>query len=406
MQKEITLLRHQTKFVTSKKRHTGLVAGYGAGKSYAGITKTVLKKMKYNGIDVAYYLPTYPLVKDIAFPKFSEVLTDFNISFKLNRSDKEFHTPFGRIILRTMDNPDLIVGYEVGYSLIDEADVLPKDKMREVYNKILARNRKPLPNNDINSVDFVSTPEGFKFLYEFFIKNPSDDKLLVKGKTRDNPYLPKEYIQSLIDSYTGEQILAYLDGEFVNLTSGNVYRNYNRVLNNTRRIVQENDVLHIGMDFNITKMNAVVHVQDNQKHYAVDEFANAYDTQELCELIKRKYPRHKTIVYPDSAGSARNTSGKSDHDIIRSFGFAVRNMTKNPFVKDRVNAMNLAFKNSKGEIEYLVNDEQCPHYVEALERQTYKNGEPDKQSGFDHITEAAGYYIYQATKKAIKYSIR
>lgn len=305
-----------------------------------------------------------------------------------------------------MDNPDLIVGYEVGYSLIDEADVLPKDKMREVYNKILARNRKPLPNNDINSVDFVSTPEGFKFLYEFFIKNPSDDKLLVKGKTRDNPYLPKEYIQSLIDSYTGEQILAYLDGEFVNLTSGNVYRNYNRVLNNTRRIVQENDVLHIGMDFNITKMNAVVHVQDNQKHYAVDEFVNAYDTQELCELIKRKYPRHKTIVYPDGAGSARNTSGKSDHDIIRSFGFTLRNMTKNPFVKDRVNAMNLAFKNSKGEIEYLVNDEQCPHYVEALERQTYKNGEPDKQSGFDHITEAAGYYIYQATKKAIKYSIR
>ncbi|MEJ8604623.1 phage terminase large subunit [Riemerella anatipestifer] len=406
MKKEILLLKHQDEFVKSNYRHTGLVAGFGSGKSHAGITKSVIKKLMYNGIDVAYYLPTYPLVKDIAFPKFSEILSNLGIPFKLNRSDKEFHLPNGRIILRTMDNPDLIVGYEVGYSLIDEADVLPKDKMQEVYTKIVARNRKALPNGEKNSLDFVSTPEGFKFLYDFFIKKPSPNKLLIKGKTADNPFLPDDYIPSLLETYSDEKILAYLEGEFVNLTSGNVYRNYNRQDNSTRRVVKAGDVLHIGMDFNITKMNAVVHIQEDKKHYAVDEFVNAYDTQEICELIKRKYPNHKIIVYPDSAGSSRSTSGKSDHDIIRSFGFTIRGMVKNPAVKDRVNAMNLAFKNNKQEISYYVNDEQCPNYSEALERQTYKNGEPDKTSGFDHITEAGGYYIYQATGKTITYRIR
>ncbi|MBT0551598.1 terminase [Riemerella anatipestifer] len=406
MKKEILLLKHQDDFIKSNYRHTGLVAGFGSGKSHAGITKTVIKKLMYNSIDVAYYLPTYPLVKDIAFPKFSEILSNLGIPFKLNRSDKEFHLPNGRIILRTMDNPDLIVGYEVGYSLIDEADVLPKDKMQEVYTKIVARNRKALPNGEKNSLDFVSTPEGFKFLYEFFVKKPSPNKLLIKGKTADNPFLPDDYIPSLLETYSDEKILAYLEGEFVNLTSGNVYRNYNRQDNNTRRVVKAGDVLHIGMDFNITKMNAVVHIQEDKKHYAVDEFVNAYDTQELCELIKRKYPNHKIIVYPDSAGSSRSTSGKSDHDIIRSFGFTIRGMVKNPAVKDRVNAMNLAFKNNKQEISYYVNDEQCPNYSEALERQTYKNGEPDKTSGFDHITEAGGYYIYQATGKTITYRVR
>ncbi|MDD1539256.1 phage terminase large subunit [Riemerella anatipestifer] len=406
MKKEILLLKHQDDFIKSNYRHTGLVAGFGSGKSHAGIIKTVIKKLMYNGIDVAYYLPTYPLVKDIAFPKFSEILSNLGIPFRLNRSDKEFHLPNGRIILRTMDNPDLIVGYEVGYSLIDEADVLPKDKMQEVYTKIVARNRKALPNGEKNSLDFVSTPEGFKFLYEFFVKKPSPNKLLIKGKTADNPFLPDDYIPSLLETYSDEKILAYLEGEFVNLTSGNVYRNYNRQDNSTRRVVKAGDVLHIGMDFNITKMNAVVHIQEDKKHFAVDEFVNAYDTQELCELIKRKYPNHKIIVYPDSAGSSRSTSGKSDHDIIRSFGFTIRGMVKNPAVKDRVNAMNLAFKNNKQEISYYVNDEQCPNYSEALERQTYKNGEPDKTSGFDHITEAGGYYIYQATGKTITYRVR
>jgi hypothetical protein len=32
--------------------------------------------------------------------------------------------------------------------------------------------------------------------------------------------------------------------------------------------------------------------------------------------------------------------------------------------------------------------------VESLEKQAYdKNGEPDKKGGFDHIVDAAGYFI-------------
>lgn len=404
---EIKLLKHQIKFLNSDKRHTGLVAGFGAGKSYAGVFKTIKKKLLYKNIDVAYYLPTYPLIKDIAFPKFSEALEQLQIPFKLNRSDKEFIFSNGsRIILRSMDNPDLIVGYEVGYSLIDEADVLPTHKMKDLFVKILSRNRKPLPNGDVNQLDFVSTPEGFKFLYDFFIKRPSEDKVLIKGKTADNPFLPKDYIEALKAEYTAEQLEAYLNGEFINLTAGSVYRNYNRIKNGTRKTATERDTLHIGMDFNITKMNAVVHIEQDGVKYAVDEFVNAYDTQELCELIKRKYPNNKIIIYPDSAGKARSTSGKSDHEIIRSYRFVIRVGNQNPAVKDRVNKMNFHFYNTKGERLYLVNDEQCPHYAEALEKQTYKNGEPDKHSGFDHITEAAGYYIYNSSIKPVSYSLR
>lgn len=405
MKIKLEVLPHQEDFIFSTAKHTGLIGGYGSGKSYGGVLKTVLAKLKYPGINVAYYLPTYGLIRDIAFPKFSELLTQFNIEFKLQRSDKEIITPYGTIILRSMDNPASIVGYEVGYSLVDETDILPTVKMTEVFAMITGRNRSILPNGDVNCTDVVGTPEGFKWAYNFFIREKGESRVIIRAKTKDNPFLPPEYIKTLEAIYSPQQLEAYLNGEFVNLTAGNVYRNYDRIKNGTRRVVEKGDVLHVGMDFNITKMNAVVHVMDNNFKYAVDEIANAYDTQEVCELLKEKFTGFKIIIYPDAAGSARNTSGKSDHDIIRKYGYIIRAPNKNPFVKDRVNAVNKAFSDSDGVRSYLVNDEQCPNYAEALERQTYKNGEPDKSSGYDHITEAGGYFIYNQKATKVSYKI-
>ncbi len=399
---DIPVLKHQIAFINSNATHTGLVAGFGSGKSVAGTLKTIEKKKAYPGIDVAYYLPTYPLIKDIAFPNFSDWLEYHEIPYQLNRSDKEFITPLGKIILRSMDNHDLIVGYEVGYSLIDEADILPMQKMKDVFVKIVARNRKVLPNGEKNSVDLVSTPEGFKFMYNFFIRNKKEARVLIKAKTKDNPFLPENYIETLKEIYTPEQLEAYLNGEFVNLTSGNVYRNFDRELNHSDREIKDKDILHIGMDFNITNMNAVVHVIDKKEPIAVEELTGIYDTPEMINTIKTRYPKHSIVIYPDASGKNRTTSGKSDIKLLKEARFTVRGLSKNPFVRDRVNAMNTALLDGKGNRTYKVNTNNCPRFTEALEQQTYKNGEPDKQGGFDHINEAAGYFIWQQRKKTTR----
>lgn len=406
MPNQIELLEHQAEFIQSDYIHTGIVGGFRSGKSHAGVIKAVMKKLTYPGIDVAYYLPTYGLIKDIAYPKFSKFLDDLEIQYKLNKTDHEYITAFGKIILRSMDNPDSIIGYEVGYSIIDEADVPPKKHMDNVYVKVVARLSVPLPDGKPNSLDFVSTPEGFKFMYEFFIKQPHPSKHLIRARTANNPFISESYIETLRIKYTEAQLEAYLEGEFVNLTTGSVYRKYDRLKNSTDRVVEKGDVLHVGMDFNITKMNAVIHVKDNQIKKAVDEIADAYDTEEICELLKEKYPGHKIIVYPDASGKARKTnSKKSDHDIIRSYNFVIRVGMINPSVRDRVNAVNMALCDKDQNRNYLVNDEQCPNLAEALEQQTYKNGVPDKASGFDHITEAAGYFIYGGNSTKVSYKI-
>jgi len=391
---QIEILKHQAAFIQSEATHTALVAGYGSGKSYAGILKVIKKKLEYPKINVAYYLPTYGLIKDIAYPRFAEILNQLNVPFELHQSDHEFKTPFGKIILRSLSNPERIVGYEVGYSLIDEADILPQSNMTDCFSKIIARNRSKLPNGELNKTDVVGTPEGFKWTYNFFVRELKEGRKIIYGKTMDNPFLPAGYIDTLSESYTPQQLEAYLNGQFVNLTSGTVYHHFDRTENHSDREILVNDVLHIGMDFNITKMNAVVHVSDGNIKTAVAEIVNAYDTFEMCSLIKAKFPDHSIVIYPDASGDNRKSSGKSDIAVLRENGFQIRKSSKNPFVKDRVNAANLAFLDTKGIRSYFVNTMNCPVYTEATERQTYKNGEPDKTSGFDHITEAAGYFIY------------
>lgn len=383
----IGLLSHQAEFISSKARHTGLVGGFRSGKSVAGGWKTIAKKLEMPKVDVAYYLPTYPLIKDIAFPMFREFLESQNIPYELNKSDKDIHTPYGRIIMRSMDNPDLIIGYEVGYSLVDEADVLSKSKMNEVMMKILARNSAKI--NGINSTDFVSTPEGFRFLYDFFVSNSSENKKLIKASTKDNPYISTDYIASLTEQYNEQQLQAYLNGEFVNLTAGTVYSDYDIIENHSDREIQPKDILHVGMDFNITNMSAVIHVLEGSNPIAVAEETKVYDTQSMANLLKEKYKGHTIIIYPDASGKNRNTSGETDHAILRRAGFQVLTLKKNPAVKDRVNTMNMMFRGS-----YKVNRFKCPEYSQALMQLPYKNGEPDKSSGFDHLPDAGGYFIY------------
>jgi len=387
---QIELFSHQMEFIQSDATHTAIVGGFGSGKSFIGIAKATEKKLTMPGIDVGYYLPTYPLIRDMAFPKFSEYLTKRNIPFKLHETNKEFITPYGRIILRSMDNPSLIVAYETGYAIIDEADVVPKNKIKQAFTNILARNRAPLPNEEPNKLDFVSTPEGFGFLYNFFVKKAAPYKKLINAKTEDNTTLSADYIQNLKNSYTTNQQKAYLYGEFVNIESDSVYGSYHREEHRHNEKIIAGEIIYIGMDFNITNMNAVVFIKRDRRMYAVAELPSAYNTQSLVEQLKARYPNHKLRINPDASGNARSTSGSSDFGILKKALFQVDAPKKNPKVSERVNAVNLAFE--RGQL--FVDDDACPTLAEALEKQNYKDGAPDKDSGYDHITEAAGYSVF------------
>jgi len=362
-----------------------LVGGFGSGKSDAGVMKTFMMKMKYPKHKVAYYLPTYGLVRDIAFDKFTHFLEGLNISYTLNKSDKEILIDgMSSIIFRTMSEPESIVGYEVAYSLIDEADILPKDKMHNAYDKIIGRNRAI----DNAVVDMVSTPEGFKFLYD---KATSGYFKVIKAKTTDNKFIPDSYIESLREQYSPELLKAYIEGEFVNLTTGSVYHYFDRASHSTSLEPIRNEPLHIGQDFNVGGCVSIVFVIRGDLAIAVDEFVSN-DTYHVCENILERYPNNFITVYPDASGAANKTnSSVSDLDILYKAGFTLNVPRKNGAVKDRINVMNKKLSDNR----ILININKCPEFAKALEQQAYdKNGVPTKFTGaatVDDYNDAGGY---------------
>lgn len=382
----------QSNFASSKVRFPAFVGGFGSGKTHAGIMRALSLKSQIPE-DVGYYLPTYDLIRTIAYPRFTELMSEFGIRHVLNKAEAVIYTPdYGGVIrFRTMENPERIVGYETAHAVLDELDTLPTEKARDVWNKVIARNRKTSKLG--NSVAVTTTPEGYRFVYETWKKSkPSEQYVIYRAKTEDNPHLPSGYVDSLKSTYPSNLLQAYLDGEFVNLTAGSVYAEFDRELNSTKEVITNNEPLHIGLDFNVTKMAAVIHVLRDQKPHAVAELTGVFDTPSMIQLIKSKYQGHKIFIYPDASGNNRKSQNASESDIalLRQAGFMIMVNPANPAVKDRVLSMNkLILKR-----EYLVNPDTCPELVESLERQAYdKNGEPDKASGFDHLLDATGYCI-------------
>lgn len=394
----------QKEFIRSPLLHTALIGGYQSGKSQAGTTKCLVKQLVTPGMPIAYYLPSYRLIKDMLVPKFEDMFREIGIRYVYKRQDSEIITRYGVIKMRSMENPDSIVAYQVGYSLVDEFDVVPVDKMRIGMGRIISRNSWKNPDGIPNSIDFVSTPEGFGLAHEFFVKKANDNKKIIRLSTLKNASnLSSSYIQGLREIYTEEQLRAYLNGEFVNLTTGTVYKNFDRYKNHSDREIKSREVLHVGMDFNVTNMNAVINVFDGKVATAVAEITGIHDTPDMIKEIQERFPGHSIVVYPDASGQSKSTSSKySDVQLLKKAkGFTVKVGKSNPFIKDRVNAMNMAFMNNKGEITQYVNTNNCPVLTEALEKQTYKGNQPDKTLGFDHINEAQGYFVCNKGKKSI-----
>lgn len=428
----IDLSDPQFDFLTSTKKHTGFVAGFGSGKSFIGALKSLNQIIEKGVTKTAYYLPTYGDIRDIAFDVFPNVAEMLGYAYKLNKSDKEFHlydeyaVKIGTVIFRNMSEPESIVGYQVGYTLIDETDILKEHIMDKAFKKILGRNRLVIEITDpdvlaeiefldeldeklegtyfhkkkrkwcwVNNIDVVGTPEGFKWFYKRFVKqfNKKSD-MLIRASTYSNlENLPEDFIDTLKAEYPPELFNAYVNGEFVNLTSGTVYNYFNRARHHTDREIMEGDILHIGQDFNVGGCCGRVHVIDKGIPMLVDEYS-VHDTQSIINHLRKEYDGYKIIIYPDASGnSGKTNSSKSDIQLLIDAGYKLDFPSKNPNVQDRVNSVNTRFYHDK----YLVNTHKCPESTHALEQQAYDdNGEPEKFKGantIDDSNDACGYFI-------------
>ena len=391
----IQLTKPQQEFLALTCKYPAFVAGFGAGKSQVMCISAIFDALHGNDSLVALYEPTYKLVRDVLAPTMQKTLDMFGINYVYKQVDKMIITQSpqcGNFMFDTLDDPNKIVGYECHTAHVDELDTLPIDKARLAWQKIIARSRQRVGEHQ-NRVSAYTTPEGFKFVYQQWAKNKdkvSDRYKYIQASTYSNPWLDTDYIDSLKETYPTELIDAYINGQFVNLTSGTVYRSFNRSAHRSSQGVTNKDILYVGMDFNIDHMGAAIFVKRDNAYHLVDEIVDVYNTQTVIDMLKERYS-NRIIVYPDSSGKNRKTSGASESDIatIQQAKIECRYKSTNPRVKDRIMAVNKAFEANR-----LLVSPKCTNAINALEQQAYnKNGEPDKSQGIDHILDALGYLV-------------
>lgn len=395
----------QAKFLSMSQKFKAFVAGYGSSKTFTGCMSMCNHFYEWPLINQGYFAPTYPHIRDIFYPTIEEVAEKMGMSVEIKEGNKEVHFYSGNqyrgtTICRSLERPGSIIGFKIGHAMIDEFDVLPIHKAKIAWQKIIARMRYKIDGLK-NGIDITTTPEGFRYVYQLFFKNPSEKPELkknyglIQASTYDNEkHLPKDYIPSLIEAYPSELIDAYIDGQFVNLTSGTVYRVYDRIKHNSTETIQEREPLYIGMDFNVQHMAATIYVHREKAWHVVAELKEVFDTPDMIRLIQDRWQKgkHPITIYPDASGRSRKSVNASESDIflLRQAKFKVKNYLSNPLVKNRVMATNKAFENSL----LFVNHLECPTVASCFEQQSYdKNGEPDKTSGFDHQNDASTYPI-------------
>ena len=379
----------------------GLSAGYGAGKTRSLCAKAVQLAINNQGFTGAVMEPTAPLIRDIWQNDFETFLENYGIPYTQRQSplpEYLLHLPDGdaRILCRSFENWSRIIGLNLAWVLADEIDTVAPSIADRAFPRILAR----LRSGNQRQFGVASTPEGFRWMWNTFGSNEAQkktDRRLIKMRTYDNPHLPQDFITRLEENYEKGLLQAYLNGEFCNITTGQVYDRFNRTVHVTDALPDiSNEPLRIGLDFNIGNMNAVIGIAIGDKLLVVDEIKESHDTDSIAQEIKRRYPEQKIYVYPDASGGNRSTNAsKTDIQILESYGFMNQSPAANPPVRDRVNSVQRLLENGKGQVRLQIHS-SATKLIECLELQSYtEKGEPDKDAGYDHMNDALGYITWR-----------
>jgi hypothetical protein len=379
----------------------GISAGYGAGKTRALCAKAVMLAAVNQGFIGAVMEPTGPLIRDIWQNDFDDFLEAYDIPYTFRASplpEYTLHLPGGdtKILCRSFENYGRIIGLNLAWVLADEIDTVTPAIANKAFPKILGR----LRSGNVRQFAAASTPEGFRWMWNTFGCDEAQqrtDRKLIKMRTADNPHLPPDFIERLQANYDPQLLRAYLDGEFVNLTTGQVYDRFDRskhVITDLPDISRE--PLRVGVDFNVGNMSAVITVRLGNSLTVIDEISGAHDTDALAQEIKRRYPEHRIYIYPDASGGNRSTNAsQTDIQILEHYGFSNQSPRSNPPVRDRVAAVQALLENGKGQVRLTI-AVSCRKVIECLELQSYnEKGEPDKDAGYDHMNDALGYIIWR-----------
>ena len=384
------LTEPQKEVINNTSRFRVLITGRRFGKTFLAINE-LAKFASQSKKKIWYVAPTYRQAKQICWNDLKERLIDHKWVKNINNSDLTITLKNNSTItLRGADNEQSLRGVGLDFLVMDEFADIHKEAWYEVLRPTLSDKR--------GHALFCGSPRGFgNWSYELFKQNETNkDWQSFKYTTLEGGQVADDEVEQAKQDLDERTFQQEYEATFVNY-SGMIYYNFNRQKNIIEKYSKDSAVLHIGLDFNVDPMSAVVCIIVQETIMVVDEIQiYSSNTQEMCEEIRLRYNNKKIVVYPDPSARQRKTSagGFTDLSILKNAGFDVKCKNTAPLIRDRINSVNSKLKNVNGKNNLFI-VKSCKNVIKSIERQIYKEGThiPDKDSGYDHMNDALGYLV-------------
>lgn len=209
MHETVQLHPAQSAFRNSATIYRGFTGGRGAGKSYVG-SYDLIRRAKAGKLYMVA-APTYPMLRDSSLRSFVDMARRLNFLREVSKGDMRAILGNGaEILFRSADDPERLRGPNLSGAWIDEASLVHRD----AFDIVIACLRE---SGEQGWLSCTFTPKGrAHWTFDVFGKdNPNAE--LFHASTRDNPFLPDTFADTLQSQYTSAFAAQEIDGQFVDL---------------------------------------------------------------------------------------------------------------------------------------------------------------------------------------------
>lgn len=208
------------------------------------------------------------------------------------------------VLLQPLENPGDIFGLDVHRIFVEEADELTTDKMLEATKALNERCRQVIPGERSPAICYASTSQGRKGLYMLYdhFKKSGIGFVLIRGRTEDNPFLPKELIQAMYKMYTPDEREVFMHGMFIAIAKGRVIPGFDWARNYVEfdldTDVKPGEIVYWSQDINSGMNRGSAYIVREGVIYCI-KFYDFPDLNDAAKVVRYDFPEQVIKWLPD-----------------------------------------------------------------------------------------------------------
>lgn len=405
----VKLLPHQAQllqapYVFPEINFFFLVAGYASGKTSAlvkAIEYTVKQLLGKKDLE-AHNPKILVASKNLTFMKktltglLEQDLKETNSIYSYDKAHNIITIGNVELLLIPDEDESSIYGFSCCCAYVDELDELDTQTAMAVVKSINDRCRQQIEGFRTPFMAYTTSSQGLKGTYQTIMhfKKSGIGYVKIRARTRDNTFLPKDYVENMYSIYNEKEVDCLLEGKFVSIDSGLVFPDYHPDVNKLDYDLYEyardnNYDIYIGQDFNGFGNNAVAFAVINGSPVMIKDYEFP-DIRRAPEVFRYDFPNNKIVWIPDMTYKEHFGEFKKE---LRIFRITIAYRSCNPLVGDRNFACNKLFVAERLFICPMCKDTETTLMTWQKDPKT---GLPSKggKGAPDHKGDCIGYVVH------------